>query len=648
MKKKLISTVMAVCCMLSMTSVQAKGSLAWNESSGKVSVTADKAGTYDVAFTNNKGNTALKEVTFNEAGTQEISVPTSFAASKVFMWNSIEKMKPLTEAMDITDCYGTAVVSAIGPEKVYFEVYSADVDYRWVIEPEADIRIIKNGKEIEYTELVEYDVLTFVYDMEAGFADSEYYNVYVSNDTAEGSVTTVNTMKSTVTVGDNEYSFSVKCGCDMRNMLGTEQLVYMDIFGKIVYSEEIEAPKNYGIVVGMQNHFGIATVHIITADGSKAEYECKSTSDEDEFYYLLTEDSNGYQGQTVSLTDIINGVGIENVVCEYTASDGLIRFRDAFAGKGGTDLEYKQSSNKFGSYQIDSEITQLITIGDYINNHGEPAAVDVSSLVDEAIYEVYLYDKNNDGCYRFAIILSEEPQELPEETPIIDASPIAVIKSEPVQATVSGVECYAYTVCESGNSEKVFYSDNSGFSVGDVIVYTLNEYGYAERNNVTCIMNAQTDYDKLLEDTLSLNDFSEMINSGCIDTETNKVLYGTDDDVELHFGIIYTKSNNYLTLITDKDADGLSNVEDEAFATEFLMDSNANIYVYDYSKQEGRVNIGHIPSMPKSSWNTVLTDDYDKTCIDWTKVVDEGMMPDLALVKTVYGDATDVVVFQAE
>ncbi len=656
MKKKLISMMTAVCCVLTAVSAQAY-SLAWNEAARTVSVTADAAGTYEVVFTNNNGNTAFEEVTFSEAGTQELAVPTSFASSKVFLWDSIEQMKPLTKAMGIADCYGTAVVDSVAPEKVYFKAGSWDVGGRWVIDSEADIRIIKDGEEIDYTELEENDVLTIAYDVESGFESSEFYDVYVSTETVEGDVTAVNVDPeiNTLTINGREYRCNYEFVSASDVMLTFRYIAYLDTLGNIVYLDEIEKPKNYGIIVGMymQADNEYATVQLITADGSIKEYECCDNNEEDYFYELITE-KYYYNDETVTKSDIINGVGIENVVCEYEIDYGKIRFKDVFPCKGGMELEYKASSNKLGAYAMNDEITICIDIRDYIEDAGLPEGISTSEFVDNALYEAYLCDKNNEGIYRFVIIVNEEIQDEPEETPvpIIDTKPMAVIKSLLPSTEINGVECYEYAVCQNGNEETTVCIEkayNEVFSAGDVIVYTLNEYGYAESEDVMCVMNVQTNYDTLLEDTLSYNNFSEMINPGCIDLSTNQVLYKTDKKVELYFGMIYTKSGNDLILITDKNANGLSDVDNMNYATEFTMDSETNVCVYDYSQPKtGRVSIGHVPAITKSFWRIAFAEDYDTDCIDWAAVLDYRMNPNFALIKTINYDVTDVVVFEAE
>lgn len=812
MKKKIMSIIAAVGCAMSTVTAQAAGSysMAWNETTGSVSVSADTAGTYDVIFANN-GKTQIEELTFNEAGTQTLSAPEGFAASKVLMWDSAEKMKPLTEAMDLTECYGTAVVDSVAGDKVYFKMCIPGLENRWIVDEEADIKIIKNGEEIDYTEIEENDILTILYDVEAGLEYSEFFNIFVSNDVVMGDVTSVNTDANTMTINGREYECNRNLVEAESDMLACSYKIYLDSFGKVAYCEEIEKPKNYGIVVGMYKQIDneYATVRLITTDGSITEYECESSMAEVEFYELVSGNYGEYQGETVTKTDIINGVGIENAVCEYAVSDGKISVKDYFAGKGGMELEYKEVSDKLGSYAMQNDITVCLDLKDYIENDGAPVSFKTTDFVDEELYIAYLYDKNSSGCYRLVIItdgeLAEEQQpvnksgigvimgmqknvnddfasvtiitsdgiaeqyecadsteqaefyslisgdeytgqtvtrdkiiaadignffceftvendkisfdkkldvvsgefeysessmkigdvEIGPATIILDADPYiydsaenwypimpnALIDGEAyyiysyvdiiVLATPKSLltakselavvkefigtdgSSYGYIVTRYGTDDTEVWieqTENTLFTEGDVIVYeTAGDV--VDCDNVVCVMNAETDYDSLLENTLSHDNFSEMINSGCIDADTNNILYGAENNnnVKLYFGIIYTKSNNVVTLITDKNDNGLSDVDNVNYAQEFYLDSTSDVYIYDYAESlNSRVNIGHVTNVSKAFWNTCTTDDYDSVCIDWSAVLDEGITPNLALIKTTNDYIEDIVVFEAE
>ena len=114
-----------------------------------------------------------------------------------------------------------------------------------------------------------------------------------------------------------------------------------------------------------------------------------------------------------------------------------------------------------------------------------------------------------------------------------------------------------------------------------------------------------------------------------------------------HISSIYKKTNNTIEVFTSV-ADGKSNVNK---VEDYTIDSNANVYVYDYSKSiKFRVDAGFVPNQSSSIFNKQVfaSDDADMTEVIWSKVAAEELAVNYALIKTVEGDVTDVVIYVAD
>lgn len=525
-----------------------------------------------------------------------------------------------------------------------------------------DVTFTKDGKEISYTDLAEYDVISIAYDVTGAFKDSEYYDVLVASNKVEGTVTSKDddVEENTVTIDGQDYECvlsMVSVASDIE--LNTTYALYLNAFGKVAYIDEASTDKNYGVIVGMYTSAGndYATVRMITANAEVVAYECKDSTAEADFYNVLkaagVERASGdaYAGQTISKGNIGKDK-VKNCVVEYQLSGGKVKLKDKKAGNGGNALEFKAANNKLGSFAINEAVTKMIDMDSYMsdtNNGSTVGTLSLASFEDEATYEAWAFDKNNNGDYRFIIVLSGTSS-------LRAKTAIAVVEKNASTADLDGTECWTTTVAINGAEKTTLNVEKTAvasLSEGDVIVYTVGPDGYVENGNLYKLASKANNYETQLTNTYADAKFSTVL--GSVIDANNDVTYGTDAataDVQLYFGVVYTKSASNLDLAIAKTGNQ-SDINDDAEVKNFSI-GGANAYTFNYDGgKNAKVSVGAAGNTTRSAWNSYRVETADGgEYIDWSAVTDDiadgGFQPTLALVKVVEDDVTDIVYYVAE
>lgn len=570
-------------------------------------------------------------------------------------------------------CYRTAVVSSVAASsssvKVYFDLYDSELDTKWEWDPEDEdinITFTLDGEEIAYTDLLEDDVISIAYNEDLGFDSSEDFEVLVSRNKVTGNVTSIDTDEdeNTARIDGQDYKADKRLLTVDQIELNTEYVLFLDAFGLAVNFDEGETAKNYGVIVGMYTSAGNdhATVRMITGAGEVVAYECKDATEEGKFFNIIKAagDGESYSGETITKTEIEASVGVENAVVTYTLSSGKIRLKDTVDKKGDVDLEFKASTSKLGSYAINDAVTKIIDMDGYLNGGDSTVGtMTVASFEDEAIYEAYVFDKNKNGDYRFIIVKAGTSSLRAEAS-------LATIMLNPGQADIDGTECYETIVARDGAEDVALFIEKTDATAelnlgeGDVVVYTIGTDGYVEADKIEKVFDCDENYDTLLGATVADANFTKMISATAVDYDTNKVKYGTDaatteKKIELYFGAIYEKRGSNITLIKGYDENKESNLDDETYVEEFSLDNNTVSYVYDYANsKKNRVSLGQVPGSTDAIWNAV-TSGAEDNIITWASddasvqtVASEDVQPNLALIKVVDDDVTEVIVFLAD
>ncbi|MDD6762218.1 MAG: hypothetical protein PUD92_01040, partial [Clostridiales bacterium] len=342
------------------------------------------------------------------------------------------------------------------------------------------VKLIKNGKQIEYTELHTYDVLTVSYDVFNSDGDPaclEGAEIYVSDETISGTVTSRDTSDYTIRIGGTDYNVNENVADICAIDLSGYYIVYLNMYGQAVYFEKDVTKNNYGVIVAMYESAGrdAPVVRLVTPDGDVVAYECWNHSEADKFYNYATGTSSGYKSSAFTKSALRERIITGQTVCTYKLSGGKIRFGEACIGVGGSGLEYKASSGMLGSYAV-SDTTKLIDMEDYMrpsSGSSEVVSVSVSAFEDQAIYDAYLFGRNGRGVYCFAIVFNGLVA-LPEQSPEPEITGMGIIvamyqsagKDYPTVSLVTADgEVVAYE-CKDRSAADQFYNYATGTSSG--------------------------------------------------------------------------------------------------------------------------------------------------------------------------------------
>lgn len=513
-----------------------------------------------------------------------------------------------------------------------------------------------DGEEVAYADLKQYDVLSVEKDPAATLSGSKELAFTVSRNTITGVVTAANVADNEIRVDGQTLDVvaSQMAGITVSN----EYTLYLNANGVVVKVEEGESNKDYGVLVGMSydDVEEAWEIRLITAEGKVEKYVAKSDADAVAFYEIYAgTDAASIVAPTNEFTrSQAAAKGFQNLVVAYKISAGEIKFAGTVdatptaqreTAKGGANQKYNASTSKLGSYTIDDSVTTIIDMSTYAAN-STVGVLTTESFEDEATYGAYMFDKNNNGEYRFAIITSGLGTLRP-------TSDIAVVK-EVVGATTTedGADCTELLVVRNGQEDvSVLVEDTvTGIAKGDVIAYMVGSEGYVEAANYKKIYAAEADYATLLAtaNTASVTFVNALAMTGSATADGGKLITydagtTTKADTAFYFGPVYRKVNNSLELV---DATNASKKSDIANLISLNV-AGANTYIYNFAERVDKVSVagGFAQS------NTLYVnsyDDADNTIIDWADVVTNDVQPAFALVKTNDGDVTDVVYFIAE
>lgn len=309
--------------------------------------------------------------------------------------------------------------------RVYFKS-SGSYAGKMVYDPlsDADIRFIKDGRAINFSDIKEYDVLSVKYDIinngknGSSLDNPEYAKILVSDKTVNGMVTAVDEASNSIILDGNRYFIDP-------NMLIIEAFepdIYyelrLDAFGFVADFSEHEALKSYGVVCGMhrQPDSGRASILLIDKNGKEQNYPILNDTEADKFYNYIVNGSEYYTDSFEPVEELSEKLHAGETVCSYTLDEnGCICFSGGYYPKGGSGLRYRALMNKLSAYKI-SENTRILYLGNGVEN---AEVMQLSDLEDKAEYSAYLFDKNAEGIFRFALIFSrdlpdpEEPYESP-------------------------------------------------------------------------------------------------------------------------------------------------------------------------------------------------------------------------------------------
>lgn len=541
----------------------------------------------------------------------------------------------------MVDYYGTAVVDSVEGEEddditVNFDAAygldgagSMDID---LTDEEVSYIFTKDGAAVNPKDLAEDDVLSIKYDVTAdSFDASTFFEVLVSSKTDSGKCTT-KTKDKTVD-GEDIYKYAVNGTTykvadsqvgDLKS--GTEYTIYLDVFNRIASIEEGLDTRKYAIIDGAyQTAGGENKVKLILPDGTDQEFDVKDSIKGEDFTKIQ-------EIVYPNVNDKATKNAVQERVVEYTLSAGKINKIEKQVARANDDSqEYKVNSEKIGKYTISLDATAFIDASDA----DDIKVMSAETLKDGNSYEAYFFNKaNSDNFYRFVVVTSNAGD-------AIDTSAVAVYISTSYVQNDDEEDTTALQVVEGNETKDLLVATDAeeipALSEGDAFMYDTNAKGEIKKvYSLTAgfgLAGERADYDALWDTFTAGGVDTAMADAQKFASE----LMDTNGGAEVAFGPVIEHKGKTVELgVYDN---GTTNKLDNLSIT---IDDNANVYLVNYKERDGeRVSATTASALVKASITKAALSEEDNV-ITWDAVTSA---PRFALVKTVDGDATDIVVY---
>lgn len=588
------------------------------------------------------------------------------------------------------DAIVDSVVESTSTPKVYFSNQEANVGSKLEINLDDTNKTYKftlDGAEIKYSDLQQDDIVSIAYDVTAGFANSNKYDVLVSRNTASGTVDSVKTNKTVSTLNDflvgGEYYTNVLdlVGASELTTDGTEYVLYLDAFGRIAKVEEgTTGTKKIAILDAVTSESDTRYATIYTADGSKIRYQLKDSSVYEDLRKIVYSGS----GKTAPNTRVFKySVNSKNEITfnEHLGYDSDTELYTG-AASGTETAEYKLDTYKVGSIRLNAT-TAVLDATDY---EAGTLTYDIvaGSLVDGDEYIVYGFDKNaSDGSYRFAVITEGAAK-------ITTTSKMAVV-SELGTSNVDGetlVTVTAYTANDGADADGkiTLYVDSDVTALntlaqaskvlteGTPFYYTTNSDGYMDRIDVLNAVDyadATSIQEAVFGAALTGTQTVKAITDPAMKSSTviaGKSYDGSDvKDIAQYHGTGSDKNDKAvfkLAPVVKKSGSSIFFAVGSTVAGVFASDTNdgdshsvlsdATVLVCDLNSSNNKISKGSLGDVLVSRFDpdakVAKTGDY-RDYVAWdnvTDVADDATTITYALVKMIDDDITEIYVIQPE
>ncbi len=545
--------------------------------------------------------------------------------------------------------YADAIVDAYadnGDElKIYFKDSSPDIRGTMKVDLEDEdisLSFICEGKEFDYTDLSQNDVLSIAYDVSGDFDESSFYDVYVSREYIDGRVDAERTDDSgrvLYTINGDEYAISSSMGGATLE-IGTSYTLYLNAFGRVVRSDESSANSLVGILERVYRSADTDEylIRLITNTGSKVTYTARDSAAFNRINTVFASMSGA----------------LEDRIVEYTInSNGYITSVEKVTAYRAVDAAYKESSNKLGKYSL-SENTVVIDLTsqhndvDTKNGISNVSRKSIDMFADNGEYDVVVAERSgSDATYRFVYVFGGS------ETYTADTSIAVFDSSTVVYDDYQGGRVMQLHVFEDGTETtlKVEGAYSPNLTRGDVFVYSTDSDGYV--NEVVTIFesigNAGADYETFLSAVMS-SDYKNRENCDLYasflnmpDGWENTTSATKTGKVDVVFGPIVARNSKNVTLARLDNSLQSSEIDD---CYDYYITDDANIYIYDFSegKAANRLSEGNIGSIIKTNIPNSCKTGSEKEIIDWKSVDREGNDINFLVAKVVDDDITEAMV----
>ncbi len=118
------------------------------------------------------------------------------------------------------------------------------------------LNIIKDGKEVDYTDLEKYDVISYTTD------GANIHTFTVSSDKVTGTIEKLLVTENKIVVEGEEYEYSPVLPASKKGAVGDSLTLYLDQFGKVAYTtkEASNAAQDYAYLMGVAQA-GLGTIN---------------------------------------------------------------------------------------------------------------------------------------------------------------------------------------------------------------------------------------------------------------------------------------------------------------------------------------------------------------------------------------------------
>ncbi len=342
------------------------------------------------------------------------------------------------------------------------------------LDDSVDFTLKKGGKDINISELKEFDVLS-VYESE----DKSLYSITVSSNSVEGTITSKD--DEGVYIGGERYKIA-KNYTELLEV-GVKGTFYLDASGRIAAADTTSAlSSNYAYLMNAYTNSGteVSSFKLYTKNGETKTYNANAKI--------------RFNGTTVTAASAVtslvsDGAAKKQLVTFEENSDGMLTSINTAVDNSSTgkvnkdkftlnhkldDAVYDADLSKLGNVRVDS---RTIVFG-IPNDSTEYEILDKSVFEDGQSYDAHVYDMTESYTARVIVLTNSAL--------VANAdSPLAVVKQVSSAVNSDGERTELLTALVDGEEKKLYAADDTvlekdddaQLEAGDLIQYKTNSKG---------------------------------------------------------------------------------------------------------------------------------------------------------------------------
>lgn len=538
------------------------------------------------------------------------------------------------------------------------------------------IKLTKDGKKIDYTDLKEWDVLSILFNNDA----TKYYDVrVVDGNKVDGAISSRKASTTSAdgfeyTIAGNSYDVAANCydakAVNKGWTVGTAGMFYVDEYGKIVAFDKngsttmSSTSGNYAYVlyaVATEDDFQNKTVRVQVLDKDGKVYTADIASkvrlenygSEDKTYDVKdVSDALATKMMNQLITYEANSSGEIKTVTFATNKDDDSSFDLAASGTSAVYDEDDRTIKGIGSFDVNDDTVvffvkadgaaDLTGLGDTKKASKSASKVGTVASIADGTYNMAVYDE--DSGIAGAIVLFNTTGG------ISASSNIAVIDSVG-EATVDSNDVLLVKYFMNGEAKESYTDEDLDSSIITKNTARGTVYKFSLSGDGSTITDAEyyATLDRANDATEGLdvkyNSKFTATASGAERTSTKEVMYaGPVYD--------YSSSSKRIRIATSKTA-GFDFTD-----TVSIKAANANVYVIDPNKKNNKLYVGDASDVDYDDELTTRANNVlagsNKTTItvdgtaDAVKATEQGLgLMDYAFAVEYDGDILDVVIYKA-